>query len=138
MSKIKFCEYYQKPWYEMPGLSCPPLSCPPNLTILVSLESWRRDLSKFGEIKLSRDLNLAKIENLGLGFKGSKIGFSLGLRISNFRLLPKFKIWQKFLRTNFVVQQGQKKKQILLYVLFIFIMLAKRYRLLWCHLKHNH
>ena len=39
------------------------------LTILVSLESWRRDLSKFSKIKLSRSLNFVKIENSSLGLR---------------------------------------------------------------------
>ena len=37
----------------------------PNLTILVSLESWRRDLFKFGKTKLRRDPNFVKIEIWG-------------------------------------------------------------------------
>ena len=41
----------------------------PNLTILVSLESWRRDLFKFGKTKLNRNHKFAKIENLGLGLR---------------------------------------------------------------------
>ena len=40
----------------------------PNFKILVSLESWRRDLFKFGKIKLNRSLNF-KIENSSLGLK---------------------------------------------------------------------
>ena len=47
----------------------------PNLMILVSLESWDWDLSKFGKTKLVRDPKFAKIENL-----------DLGLRIQNFDL----------------------------------------------------
>ena len=35
----------------------------------MSLERSQRDLSKFGEIKLSEDLNLAKIQNLVLGLR---------------------------------------------------------------------
>ena len=62
-----------------------------NLTILVFLKSWDRDLSKFGKTKLRRDPNFVKIENLGLGLRIQKFGFELGLKISNF----KFSIFTK-------------------------------------------
>ena len=47
----------------------------PNLTILVSLESWRQDLSKFGKTKLSRNHKFAKIENLFLGLRIQNLDF---------------------------------------------------------------
>ena len=48
----------------------------PNLTILVSLESWRRDLFKFGKTKLNRNHKFAKIENLGLGLRIKNLDLS--------------------------------------------------------------
>ena len=48
----------------------------PNLTILVSLESWRRDLSKFGKTKLSRDPNFAKIQISILGLRIQNLDLS--------------------------------------------------------------
>ena len=48
----------------------------PNLTILVFLKSWRRDLSKFGETKLRRYPKFAKIENLSLGLRIQNLDLS--------------------------------------------------------------
>ena len=50
--------------------------CWSNLTILVFLKSWDRDLSKFGKTKLRRDPNLVKIENLGLGLRIQNLDLS--------------------------------------------------------------
>ena len=47
-----------------------------NLTILVSLESWNRDLSKFGKTKLRRDPNFVKIEIWGLGLRIQNLNLS--------------------------------------------------------------
>ena len=57
----------------------------PNLTILVSLESWRRDLSKFGKTKLNRSPQICQNRKFGFRVKDPKFGFELGLRIWNFR-----------------------------------------------------
>ena len=47
-----------------------------NLTILVFLESWDRDLSKFGKTKLRRDPNFVKIEIWGLGLRIQNLNLS--------------------------------------------------------------
>ena len=67
----------------------------PNLTILVSLESWRRDLSKFGKTKLSRYHKICQNRKFGFRVKDPKFGFELGLRIWNFRFSRKYSNFDK-------------------------------------------
>ena len=69
----------------------------PNLTILVSLESWRYFLFKFGKTKFdSKTTNLPKSPKFVFRVKDQKFAFELGLRIWNFRFSRKlFKFWQK-------------------------------------------